>query len=245
MSKTLKKSLLILGIFSGLQNIQANNNDVLDILKDTAITAAIGGTISYWMYREPNSVKIERASNLWTSVKTDLFSVQNFQDLQEFFTKYDSLSKEVQHSYQEISARYSFIKPWNWSGEMKDIYEKISFLSVVFNSKQIMFMTTNPDEGQLLHQIRKYYADAKYPLLKAVSCFEDDIKILSSSLYKTTASQLLIDLLSSALTQIKVSSEYVKELEIQKEFEQLERMHKDSQERLKKLSAIITKKRKL
>lgn len=187
-----------------------------DFLCEVMMYATIAGTILYWVQREPNSVKINRVNDLWSATQNNLYNIQNDQELENFYTMHKHLDKDIRKLYNEITDRYkNKVTPWNWSNEMKNAYEKISFLHGIFNANHIISMTENPDKNQVIKHMNIHYKDSPYPLLAAVSNLKSTVSRLKESTYQVSANQLLINLITPALDKILSSSEYKKECELQ------------------------------
>lgn len=122
----IKKFVLVLGLLSGVQNIQTRDEELF-----VAFGAAVlfGGTTLYWLNRESNSEKIKRVDELWNEYQ--LFRMYtNIATLDLNVLKNSPLMRKRQQILQDfdsITDRYAWY--WNQSDAMKKAKEKVTVLN--------------------------------------------------------------------------------------------------------------------
>lgn len=192
-----------------------------------ALVAALYKTGSYWMSRESNTVKIEKVNCLLNQVHP-YFKFHTLQDVQEFLIQFKELTQPVACSNKEISNRYNtWLKPWNWSKDMKQAHGHIQILGILFGYQDIICACDElVDENVVVKHIKKRSKGAeRFPLCSFVSQVKADLQVLYSSADSCQAcgfELLITPVLENILDTVLESDEYVGELRL-KEIEEIQR----------------------
>lgn len=220
---------------------QANFNYWIGV---TAISGTVLGTTAYWAFRESNEAKIQRVHRLYYfytgNLHEQLASITTLQDMIYFLSHSIKFKKEVlvfsdfvHQLYREMSARYtSWLKPWNWSQEMKREYERIKELHNVLQLIDIMICyqpfildwRNSFDEAAVIKQAQILCRGTTvYPLCTCVDMIKKDLAFLKATNFKISCDVVLIEMLEHVLNFMVCTQAYVAEQQMRHEFNLLER----------------------
>jgi len=210
-----------------------NVSDVfLKSIAAVVIAMTVYKTTTYLSGREPNSVKINRVNKLWTQVSSNL-KVSNVQELQMFLLPCKNLVNPILDSSKEMNARYaSWVKPWNWTAEMKIACEKINHLATVFRYYNVICAWNSfGDDKELVKLVKKIQrGESRYPLCVMVNQLKIDIQLLHSSKYHCGFELVVLDILEETLDTVLSSEDYTEELRL-KTIEEYQRRAAQAAER--------------
>ena len=230
-----KKLMLILIASNGFVHSEEDNT-----VRNIALGAGavvIAGAGVYCAMRESNAVKIERAQEWFSyysgNLHYDLAKITSLQDMQQFVNQSVKFKKEmsvfckgVQRSYAEIKSRYSWLKPWNWTSEMKHTYLRIKEVYDVVRMIEMMlkyqsFMASYDatlDEAMIVKKAQTIcHGTSSYPMICCANMIHNDLYFLQKNHFKVSCDIVLIDLLERVLELIVNSTAYVEERRIQEE----------------------------
>lgn len=189
----IKKIMFMIGLGFCISTYTFDDNYTMSSHGNNVVVAAaaavVAGTGLYWMYREPNASKIERAnavcSDYGAKMRALLVEIETIQDLYifnqqalEFTVKINQFDERVSHSYQEISKRYnSWVTPWNHTLTMQKAYNAISdihqqwMIDVQVARAKIKYMSDMLKAVMESLQAVAYFA----PLMAAWHSFADEV----------------------------------------------------------------------
>lgn len=185
-----KSTLLTLGLLVSLEMLAprasfsdlrakglAKSSASTNISKSAMLSIGCVLVAAYFCFRESNSKKVTRALDVWNKVESSLRRVQTLQDVQKFLQKFNNLEQDVFNSYEELSARYMNLAPWNWTLEMKVAYKRMKFLFILFKHKEVICCQKDMTEEELCKLSRvKYGAQTPYALCRYSNLLDDGIK---------------------------------------------------------------------
>lgn len=226
-----KVCLILIGLFS--TSVYA---------KDALVTGALclipTATAAYWIIREPNSEKIKDVNNIaqiyFQAPCRQLLSLTTLEDLQLYLEIHPSFRQDVtslinyeQKPYNAITARYdSWLKPWNWSQEMKaardnmvEIHKQIQLLSIFVRYTAIIKHGQQPiTDSMLLRLINGLnQATSTYPMVDGLCEIQTTIKKLSTYVSYHCA-WTLVELLETLVQEIMCSARYIEERRLMEEY---------------------------
>lgn len=183
MSKVLKKSLfLFLGLWSLLETQKIECSKLIDTKKLLLMTT--GGVIGavglhYFYNRECNADRIEQVNRLWNKLGNSILKAEKTDELIKYFVDHKDYYFAVMHSHSGINDRYnSYLKPWDWTADMHNAYEKISFLYTIF------YITACVGKEEfLISYFMSVFHDCKYPLITTINYLDLVIACLINNKY--------------------------------------------------------------
>lgn len=215
-----------------------NNANIVSLVAATA--AVVAGIGVYCAVRESNQAKIVREQVLLQTYKMtmqeDLSHLATWQDMQTYIglshvfqKKHQDFFNCVARSYAEIYARYNcWVKPWNWTKEMKKAFEEIESLYNIIKAVEIMafyassmpIVINSVDSTQFeLHIHALCLGESKYPASYCVDRIKSDLQFLQTKSFNITFDVLLINFLEKFLVQILACPMYINELRLKEEIE--------------------------
>lgn len=146
----------------------------------TAITYGAYKTGQYLVNREPNVQQVKRALSLWAQMNVQLTRIVTLHDVQLFINNFQHLEQYVVKSYTELNNRYgSWVKPWNWTSDMKKAFEKMQLASILFKYQQILTINSGYNEAELLKiATGEYSVMTAYPVCAYVQNLQADMEIV-------------------------------------------------------------------
>jgi hypothetical protein len=227
-----KTMMLILIASTGF----VHSDDTGKTLALVAGASVVAGTGIYWAVRESNAVKMERAEK-WlkyyaSGLHYELVQIISFEDMQKFAKKPIRFKKEIQifcdevdRSYAEMDARYgSWIKPWNWTAEMKytharitELYQTMHLIKMIFKYQPLMISWNDDlDEATIVKNVQTVcQGTSSYPLCACAQMMKDDLAFLRKTHFKISCDITLIDMLERLLEFILGTQTYIEEKRIQ------------------------------
>lgn len=197
----------------GVSGDEAVNNAFKAVLI-TAMAYGAYKTGEYFVNRESNDSKVRRALGIWNQVSKDLNSISTLANLRNFLYKFDHLNELVMESYGELTGRYtSWVTPWNWTNDMKDAHEKMTFLYALFKYKEVLNMLEYGESDLIKVAAATYSLQTAYPVCEYVTKLQADIAALKS-ISRHSASKCLNIMLQELHMILKVfasSETYVQE----------------------------------
>lgn len=208
---------------------------------------AAGLGISYWYNREPNEVKRLRALELCEMYEEKLHAalvrIKEPKDVVRFISQSSDLHNErkklvssIALSTREMGNRYAHpLKPWNWSDDMKDMFNRIQKIHDVTQTVTIMYryqslfeillQNTKPAVKReaiiddLLESDKIKYS---YPMIAYANKIEKDVESLLTSRDRVSVEDgqcayVVIGMLREVYNSIVQSDEYIEEMRHQKE----------------------------
>lgn len=217
-------------MFSTLSMSEESSVEKKIVLGCAAATALV--TAVYWCNRDPNSVKVQQAYNLWSGFESLLTQVRNVKDIKNALDDFADRQGVVVHTYQSLNARYmSWLKPWNWTADMKLAYQKMVILKNLFEYKEIFDALS---EGLLSEAAALNIARAKnslstsYSLVSYVSCLRTDLNHIIETFGALSCrwGHVVTDALQKSLDILAGSETYVQERRLRDEVMLKERLAK-------------------
>ncbi|MBM18299.1 MAG: hypothetical protein CL947_04500 [Epsilonproteobacteria bacterium] len=185
-------------------------------------TSALGLSLfaSYLCCRESNAIKIDRVNNLWS--KFNMMLEQNgskkdeLQKVYDISTELQKFEDEIQTAYSALYHRWTFLKPWNWTNEMRDAYYKSCLLHCLSHYHTIMLLeqANQLDEHHLLLLARHLYGlNSSLPLVVYFDMLKRDVSNISQSLkaFSTPWAKAVESTMLKALRILSVSEQCLQE----------------------------------
>lgn len=239
-----KKFLLIAFVFYS-ELIQTKHSE--EFIGVVAAGIAAGCGISYWHNRESNEIKRLRALDLCKmyeeKLHAALVNIKEPQDVVHFVSQSSDvlcerkkLAFSIGLSAREMESRYDHpFKPWNWSDDMKEMFERIQAVHSVTRTVTIMYryqslfeilvQNTKPSvkqEAIIDDILDSEKIKSPYPMSAYVDNIQKDIDTLTlardrCSVEDGRCAYVLIGMLREIHNSIVQSNEYMEEMRYKKE----------------------------
>lgn len=205
----LKKYCLAVLVALGC-NQEVRGDDVVETVAAATIVATVGGTATYWMFRESNASLELQAEGLWNAVYPQLTHCCSLTDVQSYLYRNIHYKNKIEFLYKRLDARYgSYFKPWNWTSGMQKAYVKMQLLHVIFDNEGLVrtLMSLN-NEQEAVRYMQRLYAHCNYPLIAAESYLSRDLLWLRRGFVHASFVGIVEDVLSIALQAVRSSAAY-------------------------------------
>ncbi len=197
-------------------------------------TCAVVATAVYWGYfRESNSSIIAKIHRYVHQLDRDMQAVGT--DISEL-AKIASITlweqEEIFKLRATMDARYSWIKPWNWSEDMKRAYEQIRVVSVLYGYTPLLKKGQELVADDVLHFARETYnALNAFTYLACEKNLSKDIDYINAYMcnpnarqdYQTLCRQLLVKV-REFRTLLVASKDYADEIKEKKAYDAQQEM---------------------
>ena len=209
--------LTVLFLISLFNNSFAKNSNANILAGSACVGAGAVVFAAYYNSREPINSVVQKVDNIWDTLCLPIEQCCSIGDVSNFLVSYQPYEYQVQSLYKIMNNRYnSLLKPWNWSAQMREAFEKIAALHQLFQLKDLIFSTYSlRDEISVIVYFQSKYFNCQYPLIVAHTYLYNAKKPLTHFLH-INGVKVALAVVEDMQAIIKDSSAYVKECYLQK-----------------------------